>query len=480
MPSLKRNFIYNLVYQLFTMLMPLITAPYLARVLGVKGLGMYSYTFTVAEYFVYFAMLGVANYGNRTIAATKKENKSRCFVEIYAVQLTVSVAVFALYLFFAFNLNSKYRLLTCLQSLYVLSAAFDVTWYFFAEEKFKITTIRNVIVKLLALVLIFTLVKKADDVWIYTLIMALSYLVSQLIMWMFIFREIHFTKPAVAKMGHHLISMLVLFIPVIAITLYKMMDKILLESLGSITDVGYYESVGKIVRVPALVIAAIGTSMLPRMSKMYAVGEKDAMKKYFGISTEFAAFLTFGMVAGLMAVSSVFIPIYYGKGFECSIGLLQLLSLTLIFTSWASAIRNQYLMPMKHDKEYITSVFVGAILNLVLNIVMIPQYGAMGSVVATIIAEASVAVVQSYAVRKELDMFRYGRQYIMYVIPAMLMLSILNALNMYIGTGVVSLFVLILAGTCIYTPLSLVLMKYSKSDMYAYLHERYKLGSKFK
>ncbi len=465
MSSLKKNISYNIIYQIVTILMPLITAPYLSRIIGVSGMGMYSYTFTVAEYFVFFAMLGVSNYGNRTIAGCSSDNRCTTFINIYATQLSVSLMVIVVYIAYVHFIVTNYKTLACIQLLYVMSGGIDITWYFFGTEKFKLTTIRNVIVKLLCLGLIFAFVKSYGDIWKYTLIMASGYFVSQLLMWPYILHELKFQKPIVGEMKVHFKNMLILFIPVIAITIYKMMDKIMLEALCDVNSVGYYESAEKIVRVPAYVITAIGTAMLPRMSKLGHDNNRMKMLSYFGLSVELSGILIFGMAFGLMGISQILIPVYYGQGFEESIVLLEALSLSLLFTTWASAIRTQYLVPLKHDKEYIISVFGGAIVNLSLNSFMIPLFGSLGAVIATIAAEATVAIIQTIAVRKELPIFKQFLKYVRFIIPACIMWVIINYIKSYFTMSISSIIILTCLGAALYFLLAVALLFIVHSEL---------------
>lgn len=465
MNSIRKNFAYNIVYQVFTIIMPLITAPYLARIIGASGMGMYSYTFTVAEYFTYFALLGVANYGNRTIAAAKKNTRSKTFIDIYSIQFITSLIVLLAYIAFALLINDRYKTLTLIQSFYVMSAGLDVTWYFFGTERFKLTTTRNIVIKTISIVLIFAFVRSSGDVWKYALIMSLSYFFSQGFMWYYLIKEIHFQKPDPKAMRLHFKSLIILFIPVIAVSLYKMMDKLMLEWFGDVQEVGYYESAEKIVRVPSLIITALGTAMLPRMSKLGATGKNNRMLYYFDLSVELSGLLTFGMTFGIISVASVLVPIYYGSEFTNSIILLKTLSITLIFTSWASAIRTQYLLPLKHDSEYIISVFAGAIVNLILNTLLIPQIGAVGAVYGTISAEATVAIVQTIAVRRELPVIKEIREYGIFAISGLLMYILLIKIKEYLPVSIGSLFVLVFAGIIIYSIISVLLMLIFRSEL---------------
>lgn len=465
MNSIRKNFAYNIVYQVFTIIMPLITAPYLARIIGASGMGMYSYTFTVAEYFTYFALLGVANYGNRTIAAAKKDTRSKTFIDIYSVQFITSLVVLLSYITFAMLINDRYKTLTLIQSFYVMSAGLDVTWYFFGTERFQLTTTRNIVIKTISIVLIFAFVRSSGDVWKYALIMSLSYFFSQGFMWYYLIKEVHFQKPDPKAMRLHFKSLIILFIPVIAVSLYKMMDKLMLEWFGDVQEVGYYESAEKIVRVPSLIITALGTAMLPRMSKLGATGKNNRMLYYFDLSVELSGLLTFGMTFGIISVASVLVPIYYGSEFTNSIILLETLAITLIFTSWASAIRTQYLLPLKHDSEYIISVFAGAIANLILNTLLIPQIGAVGAVYGTISAEATVAIVQTIAVRRELPVIKEIRKYGIFAISGLFMCILLIKIKEYLPVSIGSLFVLVFAGIIIYSTISVLIMLIFRSEL---------------
>ena len=450
--------------------MPLITAPYVSRIFGASGVGAYSYTFTVAQYFAYFALLGVANYGSRSIA--NSSNKSRTFINIYAVQLLCSFFVIVCYVVFALKFNTRYITLTCIQLLYILSAALDVTWYFFGTEQFKITTVRNCVIKVLTIVLIFVFVRHSNDVWKYTLIMSCGYFISQASLWLYIFKQVKYSVPVFSEMKRHFSSMLLLFLPVISISVYKLMDKILIEILSGTSDVGLYESAERIVNVPSLIITALGTSMLPRMSKLVSTEQTDVMRKYFETSVDFVGFLSFGMCFGLISISNLFVPLYYGSDFVDSAPVLVVLSLSLLFTSWANVIRTQYILPLKRDAEYLLSVVCGAIVNIVLNLLFIPAFGPLGSAIATVFAEAAVAFVQTLSLRVEFSVLPYFLMYVKYIISGSIMAVVLHFVLIGLSFSVISLFVCIIIGFAIYSFSALLLTLISKSPLF-YMFIRY-------
>ena len=161
MRSENKNFLFNTVYQLLTFIIPLITTPYISRVLGVENVGIYSYTYSVVYMFMLAGMLGINNYGNRSIAAVRddKEQMSRSFASIYLLQLGVCLVALIGYSIYLVFFCKEYKTIAVIQGLFLLSVCFDINWFYFGIEKFKLTIFRNLIIKLSSLALIFIFVK---------------------------------------------------------------------------------------------------------------------------------------------------------------------------------------------------------------------------------------------------------------------------------------------------------------------------------
>ena len=406
---MKKNFIYNIIYQLLILILPLITVPYVSRVLGAEGIGIYSYTYSVAYYFMIIAMLGLNNYGNRTIAKVRddKEKLSKEFCSIYALQIITSILMIVCYFIYVLIFSNEYKMIAFIQIMYVISSMFDINWFFFGIEKFKLTITRNTIIKILSLVLIFIFVKTPNDVWKYTVILAGSTLFSNIVLFSFLHRYVKFTRIDRKDIFRHFKPNLMMFLPVIAVSIYKMMDKIMLGILSTVTEVGYFENAEKITQVPLAIITALGTVMLPRVSNMLSNKQEKEVKKILNKTMPFIIFLAFPMVFGLVAISKDFSLIFFGNGFEKSGYLIQLLSITIIFLSWGNVIRTQYLIPKERDKEYVISAFLGAIVNFIMNCIFIPKYESIGACFSTIAAEFVVMFYQSWVVRKELPLKEY-------------------------------------------------------------------------
>lgn len=424
--SVKINLIYNTAYQLLTIIIPLITTPYLSRVLGAEKIGAYSYTYSIAYYFAMFILLGLNNYGNRSIAAIKddKMRLSKTFYSIYSMQLICAVCTILLYVLYTLFFSND--IMTWIMLIYVISASFDINWFFFGLEEFKLTVIRNTVVKLLTTVSIFIFVKSSDDIEIYGIIMVTGLLLSQLIMWPFVSRYVGYVRPSLKEVKQHIKPNLILFIPVIAVSLYKMMDKIMLGLLSDMVQVGYYENTEKIVQVPMVLVNSLGTVMLPKTTNLLAKNEENTARKYLEYSIVFAMILASSLCFGIMAVASLFVPWFYGIGYEQCITLFQILMPSCIFLAFANVIRTQFLIPRKKDIVYIKSVFLGAIVNFVVNSILIPHYKSLGAAIGTLLAEAAVCCYQSWSVREEIPIRVYLRKTIPWILFGAVMYIILQ------------------------------------------------------
>lgn len=452
MNSVKKNFSYNIIYQILTLILPLITAPYISRTLGAKGQGIFSYTYSFATYFVLFAMLGINNYGNRTIAKNKENSKklSKEFCTLYTMQFISAIIAIFLYIIYIFVFGKKYQLYFLLQLIFVFSSIFDINWFFFGLEKFKLTIIRNIIIKLLSVVLIFLFVKNDNDLSIYIVIMASSTLLSNLFLWPYLFKQISFTKISLKDIIKHIKPNIMLFIPVIAVSLYKIMDKIMLGNMANMTDVGFYENAEKIINIPLSFITALGTVMLPRISNLISLNEDKKILNYIDKSMEFVLFISVAFTFGLLAIGKNFSIIFFGNKFTQTGNIIQLLAPTILFISCANVIRTQFLIPKEKDKIYIISVFIGAIVNFIINFILIPKYGSTGAAIGTIFAEFFVMFYQMYKTRKELEILKYIKLLIKFSLSGFTMFAIINILIYFIRNKYILLAVQIILGCLIY------------------------------
>lgn len=454
--SIKKNFLYNVFYQILTMLLPLFTTPYISRVIGAEGVGIYSYSSSIANYFILFAMLGLVNYGNRTISQVRdnKQLLSQTFFNIYGLQLITSLIMIFGYVFYINTFVTENRVIFYIQLFVIIATILDINWFFFGLEQFKLTVTRNTIIKLLTVGCIFIFVKDSNDLWIYTVIMAGGTLLSQLMLWFFIKKYVYFRMPTMNGICSHLHPNLVLFIPVLAVSIYKIMDKIMLGSMMNMTEVAYYENSEKLINIPMGIITALGTVMLPRMSNLIATGNDKIAMQMIEMSLKFIMFLAIGIAGGLIIVSPNFIPLFLGDEFVNAIPVVSLLAVTVIFISWANVVRTQYLIPHQKDKIYIKSTLLGALVNVISNIIFIPIYGAVGAAIGTIFAEATVAIYQTVKVRNELEIRKYLINTMIYIGPAIIMYIVGNLISLKISSAIGVICIQIILGGSIYLVLT--------------------------
>ena len=445
--SVKKNFIYNSAYQIFLIIAPLISTPYLSRVLGPGGVGEFSYTYAIAAYFVMFATLGMSNYGVRTIAAVANdpERRSKTFCSVFVSQLVIAVPVFLVYLAYALVMPQGGTLIALLWSMYVFSGIVNISWLFFGMEDFAKATIINVATKALELIGIFTLIRSAQDVYLYCGIHSLALLLGFALLVPFARQYVSFSKPTWAEVKVHFLPNLKLFIPVIAISLYTTLNLVLLGAMSTMEQTGYFDYSEKMAKMPLAVITALGTVMLPHMSGLFASGKRDEGLALLDTSMWFMLAGGLAMAFGIAGIAPEFVPVFFGPGYEPCVPVMVVLAWVVPLICATNVIGAQYLLPMYRDSHYTISVCIGAVANIVLCLVLISQLGALGAAIGTVVAELVVLAVQAYYVREELPLLRYLRNAIPFVVIGVLMvMAIRGAAALLISTFGVSATTLII------------------------------------
>ncbi len=463
MISLKKNFVYSLAYQLLIIILPLITTPYISRVLGADGIGQFSYTQSVATYFSLMAMLGISQHGNRSISeyGANVKKRSSLFWNIYSIQLLTHLVAIAVYILYTFYYNNT--ILSWLQLITILSSLCDISWFYFGIEHFDITVGRNTIIKIITVILTFTFVKNPSDLWKYTLILILGSLLSQMYLWFFLPKYIFKEKIDIALLMDQVKPILTLFIPVLAYSIYKIMDKIMLGTMSSYTQVGLYENAYKINNIPIGFITAIGNVMLPRMTALVSNGQNLLAKHYIEISFAIINMLSCAMVFGIGGISNNFAVVYYGNEFAACGSLITCLNWTVFFIAWANIMRTQYLIPNKKDNIYVISTISGAIINLIINLILIPQFHALGAAIGTFMAEFTVMLIQLCCIKSELTILQYIVKSWRYFVSGFFMMIILKFIEYYLKMGIKTLIIQIITGTILYLILTFY-TSYRKKD----------------
>lgn len=461
--GLKKNFIYNTIYQIFTLILPMITVPYISRVLGPEGVGAYSYTNAYAQYFILLGMVGIALYGNRQIAYTKndKEKMSKEFWNIYALQVITTTISLILYIVVFVIINDNNKGLYLAQSITILATIFDISWFFIGYEDMKSVVVRNSITKIIGIIFIFILVKQSNDVIIYALIMAFTMFLGQVIMWKELKDKVYKVKPNLEFMISHLKPSIALFVSQLAMQVYVLLDRTMLGIMTNDAQVGLYDNSQKTIKLVLALVTSLGTVMLPRMSSLYAEGKMDKFKDMIDKAFSFITFMAIPMSLGLMAISNGFSMWFYGKEFDGIQILLQVGSFLIIAISWSNILGIQVMLPMKLEKQFTISVFIGAIVNFVLNIILIPHINSLGTTIASVVAEFSVTIAQLYFLRKIINVKPIFKTLYKPCIASIIMYLVINFLDIKLGVSIIFTLFEVSIGIIIY----IVIMFILKSDV---------------
>ncbi|MGQ7366502.1 oligosaccharide flippase family protein [Streptococcus suis] len=467
MKKIGVNVAYNMLYQVLAIIVPLITSPYLSRVLGAEKIGIDSYTGSVVFYFLIFATLGINNYGNRTIAFAKSSGKNLgiVFSSIYIIQIIMSCLVLGAYLAYVNLFAIEYKLISYIQTFQILSSMFDITWYFYGKEDFKITVLRNSFVKLAGLILIFIFVNNESDLWKYTLISSLMGFVGNLTVWPFLLREVKLEFPKMSDIKPHIKPILVLFIPVLAISIFTNIDKLMIGRYSNVVQNGFYENANKIISIPKAFITALGTVMLPRTASLIANGEEKRSKYFIENTILFTMLLSGGLMFGIIGVADVFAVVFWGKDFIFSGYLIMGMAPSFVFSVIGNVVRTQFLIPRSRDKEYIVSLIAGSIVNVVINMLLIPKYGSLGAVLGTMVAEFVMTFIQLYVVRKELPILYNIKNGLIFFVNGFIMYLVVICIKYFLRIpSVINLVILIVIGATLYTILNFLLLANARSE----------------
>ena len=415
--KLAKNIFLSIGYNLLTVIVPFITAPYLGRVLGADRVGSYTYVQSIASYFLMFGLLGMRSYGNRTIARVRdsREERSKAFWLIYLMQVITGLIAFCAYIGFLLFFDSKHISIAIIISMYVATGFLNVDWFCDGMEDFSSIAKRTLLIKLANLILIFLLIKNEYDLAKYCVIMSAGYLLSALLIWPTVVKNIDFIRPKVIEIAPHFRNNLLLFVPTIAASVYQTMDKIMIGGLASEAELAYYEYAEKITQIPMLLFTAMGAVMLSRMSHVFSKDEGEAFDT-LAYSMDLSFVIGSSFCFGLAAVANELVLVYYGSTFASSGPILMALTPMILLYGWANVIRMQYVIPNNLNYIYITSTIVGAVVNLIFNLIFIPKYKAVGATIGTLAAQFTVALVFTICVRKRLPL----RQYFIREIPVLI------------------------------------------------------------
>lgn len=461
--SITKNYLYNLIYQILLIVIPIITTPYVSRVLGADGVGRYSFSNSIVSYFVIFASLGFGYYAQREIAKHQdnKKKQSEIFWEIIIVRF-VSVSTALIVYFAAIVLGvfkEEYALLMIILSINILAVAFDISFLFAGNEDFSKTVLTNTVVRILNVIAIFVFVKDRNDLWKYVLITALTLLTANASLSVYAKNFLCKIEIKSLRPIRHIKPAVILFLPTIAVSVYAYLDKTMIGVItGSDFENGFYEQAEKIVKMVMTVVTSLGTVMIPRNANAFARKDMEAIRRNIYRSVRFVLLLGIPMMIGLIAVSDNMVPWFLGDGYYKSANIMKILSVLVLAIGLNNVFGLQYLIPAGEDKKFTLSVTCGAITNFSLNLVLIRLFKSYGAAIATIVAEITVAVIMFCFIRKNISLREIFKSSIKYLISGIIMFVPCFMLGRILAPSIINTFIIVFTGVVVYL-ICLILLK---------------------
>lgn len=459
--SVRKNIFYNIINNISAVIFPFITVPYVSRVLGVENIGIVGFSIVFAQYFALVAALGIPLYGIKEIAKRKdmKEERSKLFSELFSLNLISSVICSVVYIIAVFTVPELYakKDFMFLAGAMVYFSAFSFDWFFNGRENFKMITIRSVLVKILSVIFMFLLVRTAQDALYYCGITVMSLLLNNL--WNFVYlikREVKISFNGLLYRSH-LKPLFTLLAINLAVSIYTILDTIMLGFMSDYTEVGYYNSAIRITRLLLPFAIATTSVLIPKIT--YALLENDAesYKYYLRRSFNTISFFSPPIAIGLIIIAPSFVPLFFGSQFNGTIVPMQILALVILFVGISNFFGLQVLVTANYESKQLICILIGTIINFTVNLFLIPRFGAKGAAFASVLAEFIIVITTAVAayryVKIKID-FRPLLQSLMSCIPMGILYFIMPQISYF-----VQLVVMILFGVFSYFIMQYILFK---------------------
>lgn len=457
--SIKKNYVFNLLYQVFNMITPLITTPYVARVLGADGIGIYSYIAAIVSNFILVAGLGTSVFGQREIAYSRDDRYNRT-VKFWGIEtlslISVAISLVVYLVFISFQHENHTVFLFC--TMNIIAIAFDITWFFAGLEEFVKITIRNMVFKLINILLVFAFVNTASDLERYVFIINSIPVLTSISLWLYLPKFLCRISVKEIKPIKYLRGSIELLIPTIAIQVYSVLDKVMLGILtGNEFENGYYDQAYKITRMVLTVIAAFGTVMIPRIGYYFNKQKYEEMRELLLKGFNYAWFISIPCALGLAGCASNMVPWFWGDGFDKVVPLMQILSIIIVCVGMNNVTGMQYLIPTGKQKQFTFTVCCGALVNFLLNILLIPKYLSIGAAVASVIAESVVLATELYCMRQEISIWKILKLSKNYVISGLIMFFVLLIEGRLLNASILNSLIMVVSGALVYISVLLVM-----------------------
>lgn len=478
MKSIKKNYIYNLMYQILLVITPLITTPYVSRVLGAGNIGTYSYVESILSYFKMIAALGITIYGQRELSYVRdyKEKRTIVFWETKTLEFATSLVALALYLVLSFNQPNTKLYLVMVFGL--LSGMIDIAWFFYGLEEVGKIVIRNLFFKIIGIVYIFLFVKSENDLLIYAFGNMFFLFLSSVSLWAFLPKYISLPEWNKLHPFRNFRSVIMIFLPTATTQLFSSIDKTMIGWFTTESyENGYYEQALKVERLALTLVTSVAVVLVPRIGYYFSHQNKEMLEHYMYKAYRFVWMISIPLCLGLIGISGNMVPWFFGEGYEPVKSLLCILSFMIILMGVNCISGTQYLIPTKREKLCTKIVWSGALLNLVFNIFLIPKMFAMGAVIASVISELMTLLIYFYFIQNELSLKKITLCSIKYWGAGFAMLGVLEVESIKLNPAIINTIIMILTGIVTYGLILLVLKDEMIIDMIDSLLKKLRIKS---
>jgi O-antigen/teichoic acid export membrane protein len=482
-PSLKKNAFYSIILRTLNVIFPLITYPYIARIINPEGIGKIEFVSSFIQYFVLIAQIGIPIYGIKACAKHRHDKKilTRTFQEIAVINI---VAIFVSYLILIIVLASveqlqNYGQLFLVFSFTILMSCSSVEWFYQAIEDYKYITIRSIFVKVISLILIFILINSSDDYVLYAVLLVIGTSLNSIFNLVNLRKHINiFENSGRMQFSQHFQAISTLFILSISTSLYVNLDKILLGFISGDEYVGFYSISNRIVKLVLTVITSISIVMLPRLSHYESTGKKLVANELIRKIVDLLLFISIPATFGIILLSKPIILLFAGSSYTPSILSLQILAPLLIFISLSNFLGIQVLVSLGKEKWTLLSTLLASFLNITINLLLIPHLNQIGTSIASSITELFVILLQILIVSKLITNLINKKNIILYIfasisffITSLYILSLVD--NLYISS-----IIIVFLSTTIYGTILLLFKNYWIKEFLSALNKIFKIRRK--
>lgn len=462
MGKLINNYIYNFMYQIVVLLVPLILSPFLARNLGADNLGIYSYVYSTCSVISTVSLIGTYNYGARQIAYVRDNPTEQRNVYWEIFWLRFIFGILGILVYFTVGFKSEYSLYFILFSGWLVAGVFDPSWMFVGIENMRPTVMKNLAVKIITVLLIFITISSKNDLWKYSLIMGTTMLISTVVL---LFQAAPYVGHPLFRLNNfkkHLLGSLNLFLPQVATLFYLQVDKIMIKLLhNDINQVSFYDQSEKIVTIPLTFITVLSTVMMPRIANEFANKNYERIKDLILSVGKLSLLLACPMMVGIFCIADNFIPWYLGVEFVPTALAIKIICPIIISNAMAGLSGNQYFTATNQINVLMKAYVSAAVANVIVNALLIPKYGFVGAAVATVISSYISVGVQYYYLNKQINVVVFLRDFARYLLFSLMMGVAIHFFNRVVPDGVLETFLDIVFGGVVY----LLLLCITKDSM---------------